>query len=62
VVAPADAGGSPADRRIEIPAVEEWLAPLVAAPALQAFTHALALGKGLDPDRPRGLQKVTRTR
>jgi glucosamine--fructose-6-phosphate aminotransferase (isomerizing) len=62
VVALVDDGGFPADRRIEIPAVEEWLAPLVAAPALQAFAHALALGKGLDPDRPRGLQKVTRTR
>ncbi len=62
VVALVDDHSFPADRRVEIPAVEEWLAPLVAAPAVQAFTHALALGKGLDPDRPRGLKKVTRTR
>ena len=62
LVALTDRHDFPADRRIVIPAGPEWLAPLVAAPALQAFSRSLALAKGLDPEQPRGLSKVTRTR
>ncbi|MDH3294731.1 MAG: SIS domain-containing protein [Acidimicrobiia bacterium] len=62
VVAITDEIGFPAEQRVVIPACDEWLSPLVAAPALQAFAHALALAKGLDPEQPRGLTKVTRTR
>ena len=39
-----------------------WVAPIVAAPVLQRMAVATARVRGLDPDRPRGLQKVTRTR
>ncbi|MEO7034223.1 MAG: SIS domain-containing protein [Polyangiaceae bacterium] len=49
--------------RIELPAgVPEWLSPLVAIVPGQLFAGALALESGRDPDRPRGLSKVTRTR
>jgi glucosamine--fructose-6-phosphate aminotransferase (isomerizing) len=41
--------------------VPEWLTPVTAAVAGQIFALHLAQAKGLDPDRPRGLQKVTRT-
>ena len=39
-----------------------WLAPIVAAPAYQRVAIATALARDRDPDRPPGLQKVTRTR
>lgn len=41
--------------------VEEWLSPIPAIVLGQLFTYHLALAKGLDPDSPRGLSKVTRT-
>ena len=41
--------------------VPEWLTPVTAAVAGQIFALHLAQAKGLDPDHPRGLQKVTRT-
>ncbi len=43
-------------------AVPEWLSPIVAAIPGQLFALGLARAKGLDPDHPRGLSKVTRTR
>lgn len=52
----------PADHRIPIPVTDEWLAPIVAAPALQLHAHAVTVARGMDPDRPEGLSKVTRTR
>jgi glucosamine--fructose-6-phosphate aminotransferase (isomerizing) len=42
--------------------VPEWLSPIVAALPGQALALRLALSKGLDPDTPRTIQKVTRTR
>jgi glucosamine--fructose-6-phosphate aminotransferase (isomerizing) len=39
----------------------EWLAPIVAAGPLQLHACHLARALGRDPDRPRGLSKVTRT-
>jgi glucosamine--fructose-6-phosphate aminotransferase (isomerizing) len=39
----------------------EWLTPLVTVLAGQLFSLALAQEKGLDPDRPEGLTKVTET-
>ncbi len=39
----------------------EWLSPITAIVPGQALALHLALVKGFDPDRPRGLQKVTRT-
>ena len=42
--------------------VPEWLSPVVAVVPGQWLAHALATARGLDPDRPRGLSKVTHTR
>lgn len=50
-----DAAGS-------VPPVEPWLSPIVIAPLVQRFCHDLAVVRNLDPDAPRGLSKVTRTR
>jgi glucosamine--fructose-6-phosphate aminotransferase (isomerizing) len=43
------------------PGVPEWLSPLVAVVPGQLFALGLTLARGLDPDHPRGLHKVTRT-
>jgi glucosamine--fructose-6-phosphate aminotransferase (isomerizing) len=40
----------------------EWLSPVLAVIPGQLLALHLALAKGLDPDRPRGLSKVTVTR
>jgi len=40
----------------------EWLSPLVAVVPGQLLAYQLALVKGLDPEHPRGLCKVTETR
>ena len=42
--------------------VEEWLHPFITVIPGQLMALHLALAKGLDPDRPRRLSKVTRTR
>jgi glucosamine--fructose-6-phosphate aminotransferase (isomerizing) len=39
----------------------EWLSPLAAIVPGQILALHLTLAKGFDPDRPRGLRKVTRT-
>lgn len=41
--------------------VPEWLSPLVAVLPGQQMALHLALARGLNPDLPRGLQKVTKT-
>ncbi len=47
---------------ISIPeGLEEWLTPIPAIVAAQVFSHRLTVARGLDPDRPRGLSKVTKT-
>lgn len=52
-----------ADLGLALPGgVPEWLTPVVAVVPGQVFARCLALAKGLDPDRPRGLRKVTVTR
>ena len=43
------------------PAVPEWLSPLLAIVPGQLFALFLAAARDFDPDRPRGLQKVTET-
>ncbi len=40
---------------------EEWLSPIPAVIVGQLFAYHLTLAKGLDPEAPRGLRKVTRT-
>jgi glucosamine--fructose-6-phosphate aminotransferase (isomerizing) len=42
-------------------ALPEWLTPIPAIVPAQLFALHLTLAKGLDPDAPRGLSKVTRT-
>ena len=43
------------------PGVDEWLSPIPAVVLGQLFAYHLTLAKGLDPEQPRGLHKVTRT-
>ena len=43
------------------PDVDEWLSPIPAVVLGQLFAYHLTLAKGLDPEQPRGLHKVTRT-
>lgn len=43
------------------PGVPEWLSPVIAVVPGQLWAVALARARGLDPDQPRGLTKVTRT-
>ena len=50
-----------ATARIETPSVDERYAPLLDILPLQRLALALALGRGEDPDAPRGLKKVTVT-
>ncbi|MEW5991393.1 MAG: SIS domain-containing protein [Chloroflexota bacterium] len=50
-------------RSIALPVdVPEWLRPIVSIVPAQLFAYHLTLARGLDPELPRGLQKVTRTR
>lgn len=46
---------------LPMPAVPELLSPLVGIVVAQLFAYHLARVKGRDPDRPRGLKKVTHT-
>jgi glucosamine--fructose-6-phosphate aminotransferase (isomerizing) len=41
--------------------VPEWVSPIVAVVAGQLFANALCVATGQDPDKPRGLSKVTLT-
>jgi glucosamine--fructose-6-phosphate aminotransferase (isomerizing) len=63
VLSPLDDALALAHTPLRLPAgVPEWLSPIVAVVPGQVFALGLAEAKGLDPDHPRGLQKVTRTR
>jgi glucosamine--fructose-6-phosphate aminotransferase (isomerizing) len=48
---------------IELPTVtaHPCVAPLLVAQSFYRLANAIAVGRGLDPDRPPHLQKVTRT-
>nr|WP_051116540.1 SIS domain-containing protein [Amycolatopsis nigrescens] len=52
----------PAALRIPVPQVAEELAPVLEVLPVQRVALGLALARGGDPDRPRGLNKVTKTR
>ena len=43
------------------PGVPEWLRPIVSIVPAQLFAYHLTRARGLDPDSPRSLSKVTRT-
>ena len=52
-----------ADAVLSVPReMPEWLSPLTSVVAGQLWAHALTRARGLDPDAPRGLAKVTLTR
>lgn len=52
----------PATLYVDVPETAEEVAPVLEVLPVQRFALNLALARGLDPDRPRGLSKVTRTR
>jgi glucosamine--fructose-6-phosphate aminotransferase (isomerizing) len=58
VIGPAAPAGA---LQVPTPAVEEHLAPLLDILPLQRLALELALTRGLDPDAPRGLRKITAT-
>jgi len=63
IVSPRSKTLSLANTGIPLPHhIPEWLSPLVAVIAGQLFAFGLARARGLDPDEPRGLHKVTLTR
>ena len=47
---------------VPLPAVPEWLSPLVAIVPAQLFAYHLARARGLDTEAPRNITKVTLTR
>jgi len=52
-----------ADCPIPIPiGIPEWLTPIIGILPAQLFSYHLTLIKGINPDAPRGLTKVTRTK
>lgn len=58
-VGPTDVPG--ATGRLPVPDIDERLAPMLDILPLQRLALALAVSRGLDPDAPRGLRKVTST-
>ena len=63
VISPLHDALAMAHTPLPLPAgMPEWLSPLVAVLPGQVFALGLTLSKGLDPDHPRGLRKVTLTR
>ncbi len=50
------------DRGLALPAsVAWWLSPLVSIVPAQLYTYHLTAARGLDPDNPRTIHKITRT-
>lgn len=50
------------DRGLALPAgIPPWLGPLVEIIPAQLYTYHLTIARGLDPDQPRTIHKVTRT-
>jgi glutamine---fructose-6-phosphate transaminase (isomerizing) len=52
----------PKGSSLPLPSLPEILSPLAAIVPGQLLALALSLSRGLDPDRPRGLRKVTETK
>ncbi len=62
VVSPLAAALSLGDTRVALPpGIPEWLSPVVAVTPGQLFALGLSQARGIDPDQPRGLHKVTLT-
>lgn len=61
-IAITDRPDCPADDVYVLPGqTPEWLSPIPITVAAQLFTYHLTLARGLDPDNPRAIQKVTKT-
>jgi glutamine---fructose-6-phosphate transaminase (isomerizing) len=62
VIAITDRADCPADDVIVLPSgLPEWLTPIPVIVAAQIFTYQLTVARGLDPDNPRAISKVTKT-
>ena len=62
VTAISDREDCPADDLIVLPGgLDEWLTPIPITVAAQMFTYHLTVARGLDPDNPRAIHKVTKT-
>lgn len=44
------------------PDIPGWISPMIEIVPAQLYTYHLTIARGLDPERPRTIQKVTRTR
>ncbi|MDI2030692.1 SIS domain-containing protein [Saccharopolyspora sp. TS4A08] len=55
------ASKTPASHRIPLPETAEEVAPILEILPAQQLALDLALARGIDPDNPRGLQKITKT-
>ena len=44
------------------PNIPDWLSPMIEIVPAQLYTYYLTIARGLDPEQPRTIQKVTRTR
>lgn len=56
------AAASPGGQAVPLPDLPEELSPIAQIVPFQRLAHTLALARHHDPDAPRGLSKVTRTR
>jgi glucosamine--fructose-6-phosphate aminotransferase (isomerizing) len=61
VIAGDDYAPAPGERKLSVEAGPEWLSPLCAVVPAQLLAVGAAERRGVDVDRPVGLQKVTRT-
>jgi glucosamine--fructose-6-phosphate aminotransferase (isomerizing) len=61
VIAGADYAAAAGERVLPVEPGPEWLSPLCAVIPAQLLAVGAAERRGLDVDRPVGLQKVTRT-
>ena len=61
VIAGDDYAPAPGERRLSVEPGPEWLSPLCAVVPAQLLAVGAAERRGVDVDRPAGLQKVTRT-
>jgi glucosamine--fructose-6-phosphate aminotransferase (isomerizing) len=61
VISNDDAALGMGHKGMRVPAVPEWISPIVGVIPGQVFAMSLAAAKGYDLDQPRGLTKVTYT-
>jgi glucosamine--fructose-6-phosphate aminotransferase (isomerizing) len=61
VIAEPDYAPAPGERVLAVEPGPEWLSPICAVVPAQLLAVGAAERRGLDVDRPVGLQKVTRT-